>query len=121
MEIKPTSKRTKKIWVKGKEGLRFYKQMKENAKKYTKLLKPKIWYTSEYDMFNIFWGKKPVDQTIELNLLDERDLRFDLTKKGNIVGIEIEDFSKVLKRFDCDKNKDSKKKLKESLKNSKEK
>jgi len=66
-------------------------------------LKPRICYTSEYDIFSIIWGGKKVDSTIETNLLSEGDLRFDITKEGSIVGIEIENFSDVLNKFDCDK------------------
>lgn len=89
--------------VNKKEADKFLKELKNNQKRYTKLLKPRICYTSEYDIFSIIWGGKKVDSTIETNLLSEGDLRFDITKEGSIVGIEIENFSDVLNKFDCDK------------------
>lgn len=91
---------------------KFYQELKKARKFHTKLLKPKVCYTSEYDLFSMFWGNKFAEETIELNLLGSGDLRFDLTKNGTIVGIEIEDFSQVLKKFDCDKNKEFQKQIK---------
>lgn len=93
----------KKIWFRDKQAKKDYMQMRKNAKIYTKVLHPRIWYTSDSDIFSMIWGDKQIDQTIELNLLSEADFRFDLTKNGTIVGLEIEDFSKVLRRFNCDK------------------
>ena len=90
---------------KEKQADKFMKEFKKDRIKFTKLLNPRVNYTKEYDIFSINWGKKGIiDSTIELNLLSEGDLRFDMTKKGIIVGIEIDNFSNVLKKFNCDKN-----------------
>ena len=70
----------------------------------TKLIKPRICYTKDYDIFSICWGNKDIESTIETNLLGLGDCRFDITKNGVIVGIEIEDFSRVLEKFNCDKH-----------------
>ena len=86
-----------------KESKKFVKELLANRRKNTKLLKPRISYTKEYDMFSMVWGEKDIESTIEANLLGEGDLRFDITKDGTIVGIEFENFSKVLKKFNCDK------------------
>lgn len=100
--------------VSQKEAEKFIKSMKRNRKKYTKVLRPRICYTSEYDMFSMVWGKDTIESTIELNLLHDGDLRFDITKDGLITGMEIENFSEVLREFDCDKKKKIKKKIKKN-------
>jgi len=107
-EVKRTKKKGKveiktKVWAKGKSGLKFYKERQKDIQEMTKILNPRISYTSDYDMFYMSWGKNKVDSTIEVNLLGEADIRFDVTKDGTIVGIEIEDLQKVLKRFNSDK------------------
>jgi len=91
----PTKKETK--------GERFLKELVKHRRKLTKELNPRICYTSDYDIFSMIWGKRKIDSTVELNLLGGGDLRFDLTKDGTIVGIEIENFSEVLEKFNCDK------------------
>jgi hypothetical protein len=92
------------------EADKFMQGLKEDRIKFTKLLNPRVCYTSNYDIFDIVWGNKKIDSTIELNLLHEGDLRFDIA--GDIiVGIEIENFSEVLKKFDCDKDEKFKKKI----------
>lgn len=97
-----------KTWVKGKAGIKWYKERLKNRKEMTKILNPN---TSDYDIFSMNWGENKVESTIETNLLGEADIRFDVTKNGTIVGIEIDNFQEVLKRFDCDKNKKFKKEL----------
>lgn len=87
------------------EGERFWRELQNNRKKYTKLLNPRVCYTEEYDIFSMIWGKRKVDNTIEVNLLRDGDLRFDLAKDGTIIGIEIENFSNVLKKFNCDERR----------------
>jgi len=82
---------------------KFVKELKEDRKKFTKLLNPRICYTSDYDIFSMVWGKRKVDSTIETNLLSQGDVRFDITKNGTIVGLEIENFKDILKKFDGDK------------------
>ena len=85
------------------EGERFFRELVKHRKKLTKLLKPRVIYTKEFDMFSMIWGNKKIDSTIEVNLLSEGDLRFDVTKDGTIVGIEIENLTNVLEKFNCDK------------------
>jgi len=87
------------------KGTDFMNRLKRDRKKFTKLLNPRIDYSKEYDMFSMVWGDKGIiDSTIELNLLNEGDLRLDLTEEGLITGIEIDNFSDVLSKFNCDKN-----------------
>jgi uncharacterized protein YuzE len=92
-----------------KENKKFLKELIKSRKEMTKLLNPRICYTSDYDIFSIIWGDKKVDSTIETNLISQGDLRFDMTKEGIVVGIEIENFTEVLKKFDCDKKNGKKK------------
>ena len=76
----------------------------ERARKvYTQALKPRACYTSKFDIFSLNWGRRKVEHTIELNLFGKGDLRFDISEEGDIVGIEVENFSEVLKKVDCDK------------------
>lgn len=89
--------------LKKNNGEKFYRELTKHRKKVTKELNPRICYTKEYDIFSMVWGNKQINSTVELNLLSEGDLRFDITKDGIIVGIEIEDFTNVLKKFNCDK------------------
>lgn len=100
--------------VSQKEAEKFMKSLRDSRKKYTKILNPRFCYTSDYDIFSMVWGDRKIESTIELNLLHQGDLRFDLDKDGTIVGLEIEDFSNVLKKFDCDKKKKIKKKIKKN-------
>lgn len=116
VEVKePSLKKGDKIWVKGKEGLKFHKDLKKNREFLTKVFNPRPLYTSEFDIFSIWWGKQKTHVTSELNLLSQGDLRFDFDKKGNVIGLEIDNFSKVLKKFDCD-NKQNKKELNKRFK-----
>ena len=94
-------------WVKGKDGLKFWKEMNRRRVSLTKTLQPRACYTSEYDIFNLIWGQKQIASTFEVDLNGE-GLRFDVTKDGTIVGIEIDNISEVLKKFDCDKKKHGK-------------
>jgi len=87
-----------------KDRAKFIKNLNKNRKEMTKLIKPRICYTKDYDIFSICWGNKDIESTIETNLLGLGDCRFDITKNGVIVGIEIEDFSRVLEKFNCDKH-----------------
>ena len=84
------------------KGEKFLKEMVNHRKKYTRELNTRVCYSEEYDIFSMIWGKRKVDSTIELNLLGEGDLRFDITRNGMIVGLEIENFTNVLKKFKCD-------------------
>lgn len=96
-------KKTIAVWFRDKQAKKDYYQMKKNSRILTNALNPRMHYSSDLDIFSINWGAKPVDHSIELNLLGEGDMRFDITKDNLIVGIEIDDFSEVMKRFDCDK------------------
>lgn len=91
--------------VRGKEGIKDYKRMKENNALYTKMLKPKVKYSSKKDTFSIKYGQRPVDYKIAIDYLGESDVRFLALKGKRIVGIEIDNLSKIMKKFDCDKNK----------------
>ena len=97
-------KKKTKVYVKGKEGKKFWEELQKNRQKITKYLNPRVCYTKDYDMFSICWGDKKIESTIETNLLGAGDLRFDITKDRTIVGIEIENLTDVLKKFNCDKN-----------------
>jgi uncharacterized protein YuzE len=99
------------VIAKGKSGIKWYRERQKRNIRMTKMLDPRICYTSDYDMFNVNWGNNQVYCTIEANLLGDADIRFDVTKNGTIVGIEIENFQEVLKRFDCDKNKEFQKQI----------
>ena len=88
-----------------KAAKKFMKERNTAIKRYTKILQPRVLYTKEYDIFSMMWGQKKVDCTIETNFLGKGDLRFDVTKDGTIVGLEIDNFSDVLKKFNCDKRK----------------
>lgn len=82
----------------------FINTFRRDRKRFTKLLNPRIDYSKEFDIFSVIWGKKGIiDSTIELNLLREGDLRFDVTKDGIIVGIEVDNFLEVLDKFTGDK------------------
>jgi uncharacterized protein YuzE len=83
----------------------FYKQLVKSRLRNTKVFNPRVSYTKDYDIFAINWSDKPVKSTIELNLIGEGDLRFDLSREGTIIGIEIEDLQKVLRVFNCDEKK----------------
>jgi hypothetical protein len=81
----------------------FIYDIRKAQRTYTKLLKPRVWYSSECDIFSMFWGALPSKFCIELNLLGKGDMRFDINKNNSICGVEIDDFSEVLKNLDCDK------------------
>lgn len=85
--------------------LSFAEQLLKDRKEATRMFNPKICYSEEYDIFSINWGHLKIDSTIEANLLGLGDIRFDITKQGMVVGIEIENLTKVLKKFAVDKHK----------------
>ena len=87
-----------------KESKKFAKDLISRRIKMTKLLNPRVDYTKNYDIFSMCWGDKKIESTIETNLLGFGDLRFDITKDGTIVGIEIENLTNILKKFNYDKN-----------------
>jgi uncharacterized protein YuzE len=77
-----------------KTNKKFLKELKSNRKKMWKIFKPCLYYDEEYDIFYFgFKGNRKIEATLELS----SDMRFDYTKKLDIVGIEIENFSKYLK------------------------
>jgi len=80
--------------LKNKMGKDFLKEIRESRKLMKKTLKPIIHYDSEYDIFYLwFGGKRKVFSTIEV----DEDMRFDTTKDGLIVSVEIENFKEKLK------------------------
>ena len=72
------------------EGIKFEKERTKSMKETYKILKPRMNYSKDYDILYIGWGNKDYDSTIEVT----PGFRIDITKKGVIIGIEIEDFSK---------------------------
>lgn len=79
---------------KNKNEESFFKELKENRKLMKKMLKPKIDYDNEYDIFYLwFGGNKKVNSTIEV----DEDMRFDITKDGLIVSVEIENLMSKLR------------------------
>src|SRR3972149_2134649 len=84
------------------DGVKFWKELKKTRARLTRLLKPRAYYTKDYDIFSLNWGRKKCKQTIELNLLGSGNLRFDLNEKDEIVGIEIDNLKDVLTKFNCD-------------------
>jgi len=78
-----------------KKGKNFLKEIKENQKLMKKTLKPKIHFDKEYDIFYLwFGGDKKVESTIEV----DNEMRFDITKDGLIVAVEIDGLFNKLKK-----------------------
>jgi uncharacterized protein YuzE len=74
-----------------KDAKKFIKERKTSMKKAYSILKPAIDYDPEYDILMIYFsGGQKCESTIELT----PDVRVDLSHKGLIIGIEIENFSK---------------------------
>ena len=72
---------------------KLYQELIRAQKRNNKVIKPKIDYDEEYDIFYMwFGGNTRVKYTIETS----PDIRFDINQNENIVAIEIEDFSKYL-------------------------
>ena len=84
---KATIKQQKKDIANAKK---FQKQRKKQMQLAFKIINPCINYDPEYDILYVwFGGKNKVESTIELT----DDLRVDISKKGNILAIEICNFS----------------------------
>jgi len=65
----------------------FLKEMNEAMDSYNKALQPSVSFDEEYDVFYLwFGGNRRVSHTIEVS----PDMRFDVTKDGLIVSVEIE-------------------------------
>lgn len=65
------------------------KEIEENRKKATALFYPTIMYDYEYDILNIKWlNNEEYDSSIET----DNDFIFDMSKKGQIIGIEVHSF-----------------------------
>jgi len=80
--------------MKSKEN-NFLKEIKERQKLMKKALKPKIHFDKERDIFYLwFGGDKKVESTIEV----DNDMRFDITKDGLIVSVEIDGLFNKLKK-----------------------
>jgi uncharacterized protein YuzE len=78
-----------------KDAKKFIKERKTSMKKAYSILKPAIDYDPEYDILMIYFsGGQKCESTIELT----PDVRVDLSHKGLIIGIEIENFSKYQKK-----------------------
>ena len=77
------------------EAKRFQKERNKQMKLAYKIINPSINYDKEYDILYIwFGGKNKVESTIELG----SDLRVDINAKGNIVALEIVNFSEYQRR-----------------------
>ena len=77
------------------EGELFQERRKIEMDLAYKIINPSINYDKEYDILYLwFGGKMKVESTIELS----NDLRVDISKKGNILAIEICNFSDYQKR-----------------------
>lgn len=73
---------------------KFWSDRKKHMKMMCKTIKPVISYDKGYDICYIgFRGNLKCETTIELT----NDFRLDVTKKGEIIGIEIENMSKHMK------------------------
>ncbi len=79
----------------GKEK-NFLKELRKRQKLMKKILKPKIDFDEEYDIFYLWFGRdREVDSTIEV----DNDMRFDVTKDGLIISVEIEGLLNKLKKL----------------------
>ena len=73
----------------------FQKERKKQMALALKIINPSIHYDKEYDILYLwFGGKMKVESAIEIT----NDLRVDISKKGNIVAIEICNFSEYQRR-----------------------
>jgi hypothetical protein len=79
------------VYVKGKEGLKFYKDIKKQSKIVYKLFKPSADFDDKYDMIYIaFNGGRGVEYSVESKTKQGNTVIFDFDIKDNVVGVEIE-------------------------------
>jgi uncharacterized protein YuzE len=74
-------------------GAQFMKERKKGMKESARILAPRMDYCKEYDILSINWGHRKCDSTVEVS----SDVRFDVTKDGIIIGIEIDNWSKKMR------------------------
>jgi len=76
------------------EGELFQEERKKQMNLAYRIINPVIKYDSEYDLLYLwFGGRMKVKSTIELS----NDTRVDISRKGNIVAIEICNFKNKMK------------------------
>lgn len=91
--------------VKEKKEDNFLKEMKKLMEFNKKMLKPDMNFDPEYDIFYLwFGGSRKVSHTIEVS----SQVRFDVTKDGLLVAVEIEGLFQHLKELSKLKNKEKK-------------
>lgn len=92
--MKPTD--TKKIiYVKDKKMLKWWKQQLKDMKDAFKYFDFKMDFCEEYNILYIgFHSDKKAYSTVEL----DSDIRLDVDKNGNVLGVEIEDFMNKIRR-----------------------
>lgn len=67
----------------------------KQKKEVNNILKPRIDYDKDVDIFYLwFGGEGKIDCTIEAT----NNIKFDINKEGIILGVEIEDLQKELKK-----------------------
>lgn len=73
----------------------FLEDLKKIKKVNLEAFKPKMIYSEDYDIFNfVINGKEDVEHTMEIGNF----IRFDISRQDEIIGIEIENFSKFLEK-----------------------
>lgn len=78
-------------WVKGKEGMKLYNDLKAQDIFFKKSLKPFAHCDKEFDLIYIGWkGVSKVVHTVETHTIDGKIIRFDMSDNGEIVGVEVE-------------------------------
>lgn len=93
-KVKPKVTKKARPKVTPKVNTKNFSQELEKAKKhYQEALKPAVSFDAEYDMFYLwFGGNRKVDSTIEVS----DGMRFDVTRDGLIVSVEMEGLYKYL-------------------------
>jgi uncharacterized protein YuzE len=93
-----SNKKTEIIYAKDKSALKFIKDRKKSMRFLQRVFDPRFHYDKDYDILLIYFNgkgkfKRKYKETAEIT----EDIRFDFDSKQNIIGIEIEDFSKKIK------------------------
>ena len=82
------------------ENNEFLEDLEKIRKVNLEAFKPEMMYDKEEDIFNfIFCGKDKIEHTLEVGDF----IRFDINKKEEVVGIEIENFSEFLDKAKCER------------------
>lgn len=100
----PIKKTRQKAKTKSNSSRDFMKEITEARKYYKEALKPSISFDDEFDMFYLwFGGNRKVSHTIEVS----QDVRFDVTREGLIVSVEIEGLNKHFREVIKERNKNA--------------